>query len=131
MRFGALFISVLIVLGFSMPGFAQPFAYITNVIDDTVSVIDTATNTVIDTIIVGDRPIPVAVSPDGTRVYVGNNDDDTVSVIDTSTNTVIDTVNVGDGPIGMAVTPDNTRVYVANEDDDTVSGNRHIHEHGY
>lgn len=57
MRFGALFISALIVLGFSMPGFAQPFAYITNVIDDTVSLIDTATNTVIDTINVGDRPV--------------------------------------------------------------------------
>ena len=40
--------------------------------DDTVSVIDTATNTVTATIAVGDNPIGVAVSPDGTRVYVTN-----------------------------------------------------------
>jgi YVTN family beta-propeller protein len=56
-------------------------AYVTNVGGDTVSVIDTATNTVTDTITVGDGPNGVAVSPDGTLVYVSNFGDDTVSVI--------------------------------------------------
>lgn len=54
-----------------------------------VSVIDTATNEVIDIISVGNYPQAVAVSPDGIRAYVANTNDNTVSVIDTTTNTVI------------------------------------------
>ena len=36
---------------------AAPFAYITNQSSDTVSVIDTATNTVVATVAVGDNPV--------------------------------------------------------------------------
>ncbi|MEX0999561.1 MAG: IPTL-CTERM sorting domain-containing protein [Thermodesulfobacteriota bacterium] len=88
---------------------------------DTVSVIDTSTNTVINTIPVGMRPTGVAVTPDGMFVYVNNSNDGTVSVIRTSTNTVVDTVPVGMAPEGVAVTPDGMFVYVADFDDDTVS----------
>ena len=65
-------------------------AYITNSGSDTVSVIDTATNTMVGSpIAVGDAPFGVAVTPDGSRVYVANFSGDTVSVIDTATNTVL------------------------------------------
>ena len=40
-----------------------------------VSVIDTATNTVVATVAVGNRPIAVAVSPNGQDVYVTNGND--------------------------------------------------------
>ena len=101
---------------------AQSFAaYITNADDDTVSVITTATNTVEDTVPVGDGPRGVAVTPDGARVYVANALSGTVSVIATATNTVEDTVPVGDAPGGVAVTPDGARVYVANALSGTVS----------
>jgi len=96
-------------------------AYVTNSFDDTVSVIDTATNTVVATVAVGDGPSGVAVSPDASRVYVTNATDDTVSVIDTATNTVVATVAVGDGPSGVAVSPDGSRVYVSNFVGGTVS----------
>ena len=43
-------------------------AYITNNSDNSVSVIDTATNTVTATIPVGDGPFGVAVTPDGSKV---------------------------------------------------------------
>ena len=43
-------------------------AYITNFNDGTVSVINTATNTVVATIPVGGHPYGVAVTPDGGRV---------------------------------------------------------------
>ena len=77
-----------------------------------VSVIDTATNTVIASVKVGKSPYGIAVTPDGTKVYVANSGDDddlgnTVSVIDTATNKVIATVNTGFSPIafGQFISP--------------------------
>ncbi len=98
-----------------------PQAYITNLNDNTVSVIDTASNTVTATVPVGNFPNGVAVTPDGAHVYVGNQGDGTVSVIDTATNTVTATVTVGVVPFSVAVTPDGAHVYVGNFSSDTVS----------
>src|SRR5215831_18790396 len=96
-------------------------AYITNSRDNTVSVIDTATNTVVGSpILVGSGPQGVAVTPDGSKVYVTNFNDDTVSVIATATNTVA-TIPVGSFPAGVAVTPDGSKVYVANQFANNVS----------
>ena len=96
-------------------------AYITNSWDNTVSVINTTTNTVIATIPVGNFPYGATVTPDGTKVYVTNYNGNTVSVINTATNNVTATVNVGSHPMGVAVTPDATKVYVTNEFSNTVS----------
>src|SRR6516165_10061549 len=74
-------------------------AYITNSGDNTVSVIDTATNTVVGSpITVGSLPFGVAVTPDSSKVYVGNSVGGTVSVIDTATNTVTGSLPVGHAP---------------------------------
>ena len=102
--------------GFTSPAQAAPFAYITNSGSNTVSVIDTATNTVVATVAVGSQPLGVAVTPNGAHVYVTNHSSSTVSVIDTATNTVVATVPVGSFPRGVAVTPDGKHVYVANPD---------------
>ena len=51
---------------------AGTYAYVANYNDNTVSVIDTATNTVTATIPVGHVPDAVAVNPAGTYVYVAN-----------------------------------------------------------
>ena len=65
---------------------AVSLAYITNFGDNTVFVIDTATNTVkVDRVPVGAGPIGVAVTPNGTKVYVVNYSNNSVSVIDTAT----------------------------------------------
>ena len=85
--------------------------YVTNQNSDTVSVIDTATNTVVATIAVGDGPYAVAVDPAGTRAYVANLFSNNVSVIDTATNTVVATIPVGNSPYAVAVHPAGTRVY--------------------
>ena len=61
-------------------------AYVANYNANTVSVINTTTNTVTATITVGVQPSGVAVSPDGTTAYVTNSDYDTVSVIDLRAN---------------------------------------------
>jgi len=106
----------------AMPVAAAPFAYLANDADPgIVSVIDTATNTLVDTVTVGSWPEYLAITPDGKRVYVTNlyptsiqSGPSTVSVIDTATNKVVATVNVGVNPAGVAVAPDGKHVYVAN-----------------
>ena len=83
------------------------------ILGNTVVVIDTKTNTVVDLdpetpeiegIPVGDNPLRVAFTPDGRRAYVTNRGSNTVSVIDTKTNTVVDTIEVGMAPGGVAIT---------------------------
>jgi len=86
-----------------------------------VSVINTANNSEIATITVGDYSYEIAFDSANDRMYVTNYADDTVSVISTATNSVIATVSVGDSPLGMAFDSANNRMYVANLVDDTVS----------
>src|SRR5271166_4269034 len=94
-------------------------AYITNNGTDNVSVINTATNTVITTIRVGKRPFAVAASPDGSKVFVTNDSSnlhpDTMSVIDTATNTVTATIPVGVTPVSLAVSPDGRKLYLGED----------------
>src|SRR5271165_4240434 len=93
----------------------RPLAYVTNNASNSISVIDTGDNTVVDTIPVGTNPYGVAVAPDGKHVYVTNYVSNDVSVIDSRTNKVVATVPVGTNPYGVAVAPDGTRAYIANE----------------
>ncbi len=88
-------------------------AYVTNYSSGTVSVIDTASNTVTATLAVGSGPERVAFTPDGSKAYVTNSLSNTVSVIDTSTNMVVATIPVGSSPAGEDISPDGTKVYVA------------------
>ena len=96
-------------------------AYVTNINDDTVSVIDEATNTVTATIAVGGGPLAVAVDPAARTAYVTNGGAGTVSVIGEATNTVTATIPVGSGPGAVAVDPAAGTVYVANGGAGTVS----------
>jgi YVTN family beta-propeller protein len=75
----------------------------------------------VGSISVGNRPIGIAVSPDGTRAYVCNQSSHSVSVIDTATNRVLTNISVGTGPYGIAVSPDGTHAYVSNSSSHTVS----------
>jgi len=103
-----------------------PLAWVTNFDGDSVTVIDTETNTVIATIPVGNGPKGILLNEDGTRAYVTNHDDDTVSVINTADKSVIATIDLapsgGDGPWGLTFSPiDATVLYVSNNLSETVS----------
>ena len=80
--------------------------YVTNSLDNTVSVIDGLTETVIATINVGTAPRGVAVSRNYNKVYVVNRLDATISIIDGATNTVTNTVSVGVEPQFIGVLGD-------------------------
>ncbi|OBI02659.1 hypothetical protein A5715_09650 [Mycolicibacter heraklionensis] len=96
-------------------------AYITNLGDGTVSVIDTTTNTLTTTIPVGRGPAAVAIDPNTHTAYITNNLDDTVSVIDTTTNTLTTTIPVGLHPADVAIDPNTHTAYITNNHGDTVS----------
>jgi YVTN family beta-propeller protein len=124
-KFSAILASfIMIIMLVSIAG-AAPFGYVPNFGNNTVSIIDTATNTVTATVPVGLNPYAVAINPTGTRVYVTNYGDDvvlgTVSVIDTATNTVTATVPVEKCPVGISADSTGTMVYVANAASHTVS----------
>ncbi len=84
---------------------AQPCAYLANLMSDSVSVIDTATNVVTATIPVGHNPDGIVTNAYGGLVCVTNYLSNDVSLINPYTNTVVATVAVGAGPVGVARAP--------------------------
>ncbi|HET7504950.1 MAG TPA: beta-propeller fold lactonase family protein, partial [Kofleriaceae bacterium] len=83
------------------------FAYVANFVGSSVSVIDTATTTVVATITdaAARTPAGEAITPDGARVYAANFNSNNVSVIDTATNTIVGFIPGLSGPISVAITP--------------------------
>ncbi|AUY53769.1 IPT/TIG domain-containing protein [Streptomyces sp. CB01881] len=96
-------------------------AYVANRASNTISVIDTVTNSVTATIAAAGSPFLTAVSPDGTRVYVTLFDDGTLGVIDTATNTLTATIAVGAAAVAVALSPDGARAYVTSQGTNTLS----------
>ncbi len=98
-----------------MPASAQN-AFITNASDNTVSVIDVPSGTVIGAVPVGSEPQGVTVASDGTTAYVTSLFGPSVSVINGAVfpQTVTATIPTGDFPPGVALSPDGTKAYVTN-----------------
>ena len=94
--------------------------FVSNERDDTVSVIDAATNEVIATVPVGKRPRGVGVSPDGSEVYVAISGDNAIAVVDPDKLEVVRTFDSGDDPEAFAVHP-NGNIYISNEEDATAT----------
>ncbi|HEU4508850.1 MAG TPA: beta-propeller fold lactonase family protein [Pyrinomonadaceae bacterium] len=103
----------LLLAGFgASAALAQTRAYVTNNNDDTVSVIDTATNSVIATVPVGASPAGVAVTPNGRFAYVTNQLGNSVSVISALSNTVVATIPVQSFPKAIAMHHSGAFAYV-------------------
>ncbi|HUM95692.1 MAG TPA: PASTA domain-containing protein [Candidatus Competibacter sp.] len=98
-------------------------AYITNYSGGTVSIIDPATDKLVDNIPSGignTGPSGIAVHPDGTKLFVVNRPQfgrstGSVSVINLIDRRVMATIPVGAAPLGVAVNPTGERVFVTNE----------------
>ena len=102
--------------------------WVVNPEDDTVSVIRTDNNTLLDQISVGNEPRSVALDPDNTFAYVANAIAGSVTVIridnDSFANfsAVVDrTITTGAEPWDVVVTPNGRRAFVANSAQDTIS----------
>lgn len=104
----------------AMTAAAAPFAYV-SFDRSTISVVDVATDTVVQRLTVGSGATSVgnnlnavAVNLGGTFAYASCLGDSVVTVIDTSTNTVVANIPVDAGPRGVALNPAGTRLYVVN-----------------
>ncbi|HZQ32321.1 MAG TPA: Ig-like domain-containing protein, partial [Mycobacterium sp.] len=97
-------------------------AYVTNLNQNSVSVIDTSGPSVVAAVstTVSDSPEGIAVSPDGTQVFVTDPAANTVVLIDTATDATT-SFGVGSHPSGVAFTPDGSRAFVTNYNGATVS----------
>jgi gliding motility-associated-like protein len=94
------------------------FAYILHPANNSLSAVNTLTNTVSATISVGQTPWFIAISPDQSRVYVQNLGDSSISVINTLTNKVINTIHVFKPPVNttytsLNVTKDGTKLLLS------------------
>ncbi|HTM30162.1 MAG TPA: beta-propeller fold lactonase family protein [Vicinamibacterales bacterium] len=95
--------------------------YVSNYWSNTVSVIDTATNSVIRTFAVQPFPGALAPSPDGSRLYINTvlypNPGYLVQVLDTASGATIANIplNVPQSGSGMAISPDGRRLFVTNQ----------------
>lgn len=103
------------------------YAYVVNVGSNTVTRIDTTTNTVVGApITVGSYATAVAASPAAQRVYVADYYDNKVYAIDTTTNTVVGSYDVPvqqyeyaewwNGLTGIKASRDGRRIFVTSAD---------------
>jgi YVTN family beta-propeller protein len=101
----------------------SPFVCVANSGAGTVSVLDTATSTVVATIPVDGAPVGVAITPDASRAYVTTRRVQVggLSVIDIATKNVTAKLGLTDFFIaGITLSPDGGCAYIAN------SGNNHV-----
>jgi YVTN family beta-propeller protein len=78
--------------------------YVSNGRAGTISVFDTHTYELLDTIKVGTRPWGIAVSPDGKFLFSANGPSNDVSVVDLATNKELSRIKAGASPWGIAIT---------------------------
>jgi YVTN family beta-propeller protein len=77
--------------------------YVSNGRSGTVSVIDSHSYELLDSIKVGTRPWGIVISPDGKYLYSANGPSNDVSVVDLATDKEIARVKAGESPWGVAI----------------------------
>ncbi len=95
--------------------------YVSNEKGNSITVIDSETMEVVDTIETGNRPRGITISKDGKTLFVCTSDDDTIEIVDTATRQITGTLPSGPDPELFVLAPDGKRLYVANEDDNLVT----------
>jgi YVTN family beta-propeller protein len=81
--------------------------------DGYISIIDTSTNKVKETIKVGEVPIRVKFTPDGKRVLVSDPKAGELIVLDAATRKEVKRLKVEGTPVGILVAPDGGRAFIA------------------
>lgn len=77
-----------------------------------VSIIDTATNQVKETLIAGKLPLRLSYTPDGKQVYIANPPEGSIIIYDAETRKEIKRIPINGAPIGMVFSKDGKKLYV-------------------
>jgi YVTN family beta-propeller protein len=81
--------------------------------DGQISIIDTATNKVKESIKVGEVPIRIKFTPDGKRVLVSDPKAGELVVIDAATRKELKRLKIEGAPVGVLIAPDGGRAFIA------------------
>jgi YVTN family beta-propeller protein len=81
-------------------------AWVANIGENTISIVDTTTFRILGTIAVGKGPTGLTFSRDGRFAYVSNQGDKTVEVIDTASHRILKAIPVGTNPHFLVLGPD-------------------------
>ncbi|MDP5157657.1 MAG: hypothetical protein NWQ07_03655 [Flaviramulus sp.] len=99
----------------------KPFAYVTNVNSNSVSVIDFSLNKVIKNINCGLGTLGIDITPDGSEIWVTNSKENSINVIDTDTFEITHTLKTGNEPLKLKFSVDGKYSLVANLSDGSIS----------
>jgi YVTN family beta-propeller protein len=96
----------------SPPVTPSALVYVTNSAGNTVDVIDTSANRVVQVIHDVELPHGVGFSADGSRVYVSSEADDMLDVVDRQSTKILKKIPLSGRPNNIAVTNDGSRILV-------------------
>src|SRR4030088_1220557 len=100
-------VSLFVALLLALPLYASTArVYVTNSAGNTIDVVDSATNKVVQTIKGIEVPHGVNFSPDGKRVYISNEAEAVLDVVDRETGEIIKAIPLSGHPNNIAVTKD-------------------------
>jgi len=92
----------------------QRFAYVSNIMAGTVSIVDLLRAVKVDDIQVGGNPEGIAITPDGRQLWVGDDSGPRVRVVDIATRRTVRTLPTDSIAIRIAITPDGKTAIVSN-----------------
>jgi len=98
-------------------------AYVAAARNDTIQVIDVFKRQLVNRLKLNfrDRPIELALTPDGRTLVSVNQGSNTVSIIDTASMAEVRRIQVGEGPTSAVVDPAGLKAYILNERSSTIS----------
>lgn len=99
---------------------AAPFAYVPNEKSGTISVIDTATDTVVRQLEAGKRPRGIGSDPEGRQIFVSDASSGSLLAINNAAGSSV-ALALGRSPEGVSVSPDGKLVAVAVEEGNSVA----------
>lgn len=91
---------------------SESLIYVTNSAGETIDVVDSATNSVVQVIRGIELPHGINFSPDGARVYVSDESEGMLDVIDRERGEIVKKIPLSGRPNNLAVTKDGRRVLV-------------------
>ncbi|MFY9558942.1 MAG: hypothetical protein WAQ52_01790 [Terriglobales bacterium] len=86
--------------------------YVTDSASDTVDVIDSGTNQVVQVIRGIPLPHGIAFSPDGARIYISNESESVLDLVDRKSGDILQKIPLSGRPNNIAITKDGARVLV-------------------